>query len=161
MKFLLSDFWHVLLFPKGFKIRGSSEDVKRVYQEKGKSAFFDEYFLNEELLNFYSDITDQYKLRSGIFSSSTLFDSPELKPFLEPVFDVNFSSAKLRFEKNNPEAYSHIGSEVQVMPSQMIFIDDSSENIKAADFAGLHAIQYHDNEQMKKELSSLLANSQN
>lgn len=154
IKVLISDFWHVLLFPKDFQTRGSSNIVSKLID--GYAVFFDKYFVNEELLKFYAEVKKKQELQLAIYSSGTLFKKPELQPLLTPVFDQTYSSIDIRFEKNNPESYRFLAKELKVKTSEILFVDDSPNNIEVAKEAGVVTVHYHDNGQVMSEISKTL-----
>lgn len=155
IKVLLSDFWHVLLFPKSFKLRGDSKTVQRKLSQ-AELDFLEKYFLNEEVLSFCAKIKKEYQLKCGIYSSGNMFKAPELQTFLTPVFNHNFSSLEIRFEKDNPDSFKYIAKEFAVLPSEILFIDDSPKNIGAALEAGVRAVLYQNNVQLQSEVQKLL-----
>lgn len=148
IKVFISDFWHVVLFPKDFQIRGSSTKLSKVVGM--------EYTLNEELLTFYSKIKKEYSLQLAIYSSGSLFKMPELQPFLTPIFDKGYSVSDIRFEKDNPDSFRFLAKQFNVQTSEMIFIDDTPDNLEAAVEAGVMTVHYRNNEQAIAEINDLL-----
>lgn len=154
IKLILSDFWHVLLFPKDFSSRGKASSlIKQTFLHA--STFFDEYALNEDLLIFFSDLKKKYHIQLGIFSSGTLFRAAELDALLFPLFDEGISSSDIKFQKNDPVAYTFLAKKFSLLPSEVVFIDDSPHNIAAAKEAHVQAFHYHDNESIQRVVSEM------
>lgn len=76
--------------------------------------------------NWTNDIVKNYKL------------SPF--PHLLHYFDEVFESCKIGFSKPDPEIYSHVCSKMAVQPSEVIFLDDSPQNLKTAKGMGMLTI---------------------
>ncbi len=156
IKALVSDVWHVLFFPKDFEIRGHSDEIAQKIVGKNNPSFFDTYFLNQELLDYFVSIKKQHQLKLALFSSGTMYKEPELQPLLSPIFDKVFSSSAIRYQKNDPASYRYLSEQLNVALSELLFVDDSLRNIEAAREAGGVAIHYHDNQQVMNAIDSVL-----
>jgi len=71
-------------------------------------------------------------------------------------FDIAFFSFELACLKPNEKIYKHVIQQLNVQPSEVIFIDDNLKNIRAAESLGIQGILFHDTSQVKKQLSELL-----
>lgn len=148
IKVLISDFWHVLLFPKDFKMRGSSSVVSKIVGM--------EYAVNEELLAFYSQVKKEHEVQLAVYSSGTLVKTPEFQPLLVPMFERIFSTADINYEKDNPESFRFLAKQFDVLPSEMIFVDDVENNLEAAREAGVITVHYRSNLQVIGEIEQIL-----
>jgi len=61
-------------------------------------------------------------------------------PKLIPGFDAVFASHQLGLRKPEPEIFQHILQATGVAASDMLFFDDTAENVEAAKQAGLQAL---------------------
>lgn len=156
IKALVSDVWHVLFFPKDFEIRGHSDQIRQKIAKKDNPSFFDTYFLNQELLDYFVSIKKQHQLKLALFSSGTMYKEPELQPLLLPIFESAFSSSEIHYQKSNPASYQYVAKQLGVTLSDLLFVDDSARNIDAAREAGGVAIHYHDNQQVMNAIDSVL-----
>lgn len=152
MKALITDVSKVLLFSKDKSYSGS---LNELYKEKSSEAdfhFFDYYELNTELLNYYKTLKP--KLKVYILTSDAIQDAPELQPFWSNVVDKVFSASQMGTHKSKPEAYEKVLSELNMKPEEVIYVDDSEENLEAAKSVGLNTILYVDNGQVMAEIEN-------
>jgi FMN phosphatase YigB (HAD superfamily) len=149
VKVLLSDFSHVLVFPKDFSFRGS---LSKLVEDE------DPYFINEELFSFYKKIKEEYSLQLFIYTSGSVYTHSKMQNFVFPLFEKVFTSSGIGFHKNNPEAYLYLAKTIGADPSEIIFVDDSTRNASAAREAGLHGVDYHDNAQTIQTITQILEN---
>lgn len=63
-------------------------------------------------------------------------------------------SCELGIIKPDPAIYVHTCEQLDVRPSEALFLDDKRENVVAAAQVGLHAIQFNSIEQLKKDLAA-------
>jgi epoxide hydrolase-like predicted phosphatase len=75
---------------------------------------------------------------------------------IDGIFDHIFISAEVKLAKPDPRIYQHVINELQQDPSEMIFVDDFIENVKAAKAEGLHAIHFRYRDQALNELAEYL-----
>lgn len=146
MKTLLFDFSRVLLFPVNESYSGS---LNALYKEKMYTPgfdFFDYFKLNTELLDYLNIQKRLYSL--NIFTSESIQDAPELKLAINPLFDRVFSAIDIGFSKKDPRAYGQIGDYLELVTNQITFIDDSLENIEAAEESGMNTIVYRSNSEL-------------
>jgi HAD superfamily hydrolase (TIGR01509 family) len=72
------------------------------------------------------------------------------------VFDHIFISAELGLAKPDPEIYKVVIDSLDQDPSELIFIDDFIENVKAAREANLNAIHFRNRDQALADLAEYL-----
>jgi FMN phosphatase YigB (HAD superfamily) len=65
-------------------------------------------------------------------------------PKLQPHVDGLFCSGELGVEKPDARFYHTIASKLGIVPSDIVFFDDSLTNVAAAKAAGWHAFLYQD-----------------
>lgn len=75
---------------------------------------------------------------------------------IDQLFDRVFISAELNLAKPDDRIYQYVIKELGVPPSEIVFLDDFKENVRAARENGLHAIHYRNREQGLAELRELL-----
>lgn len=78
-----------------------------------------------------------------------------------PLFDHTFFSCDINMVKPNPEIYEYILDQMNVPAADCIFIDDLEHNCKAAEEAGMKAIQFKNTAQVKIQLTELLPDKPN
>jgi HAD superfamily hydrolase (TIGR01509 family) len=113
---------------------------------------------NTELFGYIKQLKADYKI--GLLSNasddwlSELFEADQLL-----LFEVTALSYETRFTKPMPEAYITIAERLDVPVEQCVFIDDQERFVTGAKEAGMRAIWYKDNAQLKTDLTRLLSNS--
>jgi putative hydrolase of the HAD superfamily len=75
---------------------------------------------------------------------------------IDGLFDHIFISAELELAKPDPAIYKHVIEKLGEDPSELLFIDDFSENIEAAREAGINAIHFRNRDQALFELAEYL-----
>ena len=154
IKAIICDFSRVLLFPKDKNYTGSLNELHR------KKAVIDNYNLhhhfqlNTELIEYLQNVKTKQDLY--LFTSETIQEAPELQPVLKETFIQIFSAIKLGISKKDPRAYKNITENINLSPHEVLFIDDTKENITAAKEAGLNVILYTDNKQLFLDLNNYL-----
>lgn len=148
---LLFDFSKVLLFPKDDTYTGS---LNALYKEKSSEPhfnFFDYFKLNLKLLDYLKSHINVFELY--MFTSESIQNAPELQPFIKPLFKQIFSALDMKYSKKDSEAYSEIANVLRVRSGDITFVDDSIENIQAAESAGLKTILFISNEELFRRLN--------
>lgn len=69
-------------------------------------------------------------------------------------FDDIYLSYKLGLMKPSKEIFDHVSASMGVEPGQCLFIDDSGENVKAAEKSGMEAIHFRSSGQLLSELET-------
>jgi FMN phosphatase YigB (HAD superfamily) len=122
-------------------------------QELGNDYHFFDYFgLNKNLLSKLAEMKN--KIQIYMITEGKIQNYPELKEKLEVVFDYDkiYSTGQLGLDKKTPAAYEYVIKDLGIKPHEILFIDDSEENSKAARDAGLQVIQYESEFQTIKAL---------
>jgi epoxide hydrolase-like predicted phosphatase len=123
-------------------------------------SFGDEFWggdrLDKKLVEFIGGLRGEYT--TALLSNAW----DDLRPLLvnlwkiDGIFDHIFISAEVKLAKPDPRIYQHVINELQQDPSEMIFVDDFIENVKAAKAEGLHAIHFRYRDQALNELAEYL-----
>jgi HAD superfamily hydrolase (TIGR01509 family) len=150
---LVTDVSRVLLFPKDKNYTGSLNSLHKQLAEDPKYKLFDHFEVNTELLDFYTSLKDELTLY--IFTSETIQDAPELQPYWR-VFAKIFSAQNMKTDKKDSLAYQMIAQDIQREPTEMLYIDDSIQNIDAANAADLQTIRYLDNKNVIAKIQEKL-----
>lgn len=151
IKYIVTDFSKVLLFPKDKNYHGSLNGLYKEIREKEDFSFFDYFEINQELLDFLKTLIEKYEL--SIFTSNIIQNDKALKPILEPIFkNIISANEDIGISKKEKESYMALAKKVSANLEEILYIDDSKKNIKAASEAGLKTIQYKNNEELIKKL---------
>jgi putative hydrolase of the HAD superfamily len=124
------------------------------------STFEDEFWggdrLDSHLVEFIQSLRGEYK--TVLLSNAWDNLRPLLKGLwkIDSVFDHIFISAELGLAKPDPEIYKVVIDSLDQDPSELIFIDDFIENVKAAREANLNAIHFRNRDQALADLAEYL-----
>lgn len=151
---LLFDLSYTLLFPKDISyIDELNALYKNTKQRSGTYKFFDRFYLNDELIDFL--LTRKNILELFMFTSGTIQNDPAIKGKLNNTFNDIFSAEMLSISKRDPEAYRTIAAMIHHKPKEVLFVDDSVENIDAAAYTGMQTLKYENNLLTIKYLNGL------
>jgi FMN phosphatase YigB (HAD superfamily) len=142
---LLFDFSRVLLFPKDLSYSGSLNSLYREHKDEPGFTFFDYFRLNIELLEFLDTLRDSCSFY--MFTSESIQNAPEIFPEIDKRFKKIYSALDIGFTKKDSEAYSYIAQDLGVVAAELLFVDDTQENIEAAQKAGLGTFLYKNNQE--------------
>lgn len=111
---------------------------------------------NEKLLEFAESLRPKYKL--GMLSNigpgaMDSFFSPRER---DELFDAVILSGDVGVVKPNPAIYELMAEQLSVSTRECVMIDDIEDNCAGADAAGMRAIHYRSNPQVKRDLAELL-----
>ncbi len=118
------------------------------------SSFAFQKTLNTELLSWFP-ILKQQGFNIGILSNApaSVKEQWEIKGIYDMV-DTVVISGETGFQKPNKEAFAVLFKQLDVLPHETIFIDDTEKSLEKANEIGYHPILFTDNEQLKKELQN-------
>ena len=114
--------------------------------------------LDEDLVNYLRGLRPQYK--TALLSNAW----DDLRQMIEEVwkfadaFDQMVISAEVGLVKPEPAIYEKVISDLNVVPTEAVFVDDFPENIAGAKAVGLEAIQFTSPEQTLGDLERMLDN---
>lgn len=154
IKALLLDFSRVLLFPKDTTYTGSLNEKHKELSGNADYKILDHFFLNDELISFLQGLKSKYII--CLFTSETIQDDPEFTSMLNSTFKKSYSGIKLGVTKKDSKSYIAIAKDLNLSPEEILFIDDSTENLQSAKEAGFNTIQYLNNEQVVEEIKTKL-----
>jgi len=110
---------------------------------------------NQILFDYVKTLETNYKL--GILSNaSASWLNKLLTPEQLALFDSSVLSYETGFVKPQPEAYELVASQLGVLPSECVFIDDQERHCTGAKEVGMQAILYTDVAQTKADLNQIL-----
>lgn len=114
-----------------------------------------DYTINKQVLGLIDSIkSNGYK--TGLLSNNTKEVGTILRERgLEKRFDVFLISAEIGLQKPSHEAFNVLTNSLGVMPSEMIFIDDSENSLRLSGEIGYHPILFTGYEKLKSDLTDL------
>lgn len=143
IKALLIDFARTLIFSVDENYAGGINDLYDKVKDDPDFKFFEYYKLNTKFLVYLDSIKGKIPLY--MFTSEFIQDDPAIKGKIYGIFKKIYSAKEIGMSKKDPDAYKFIAKDLNLSPDEVLFIDDSMENIAAAQKAGMNVIQYKDN----------------
>ncbi len=150
IKAIIVDFSRVILHPKDINYSGKLNDLHRdlsVQDEYNILGYFD---LNKALLNYLEKLKGAYKLY--IYTTDVIQDDPEIRKVIDPIFDNVYRAKDIGLSKQDTKSYEFIIKELKLDPEEILFIDDSIGNIKAAEKVGINTILFTSNKDLFEKL---------
>ena len=147
---LLFDLARVFLFAKDKNYKGELNSLHRSLSGKPGYKFSEYFYFNEELFS----ITEKLKFKTELymFTSGTIQEVADVQYKINGFFKEVYSAQKLGLSKKDPNAYLEIVAKIGKPQEDIVFIDDTKENILAAQEANLTTILYAGNFQLIEEL---------
>lgn len=113
--------------------------------------------MDYDLLDFINSLRPAY--RTGLLSNAWLGTRQNITTHwgsLNPYFDIVVFSAEIGLRKPGHEFFNWLLTRLEVQPDEAVFVDDFSENIKAAKALGLKTVQFCSPDQAKEDVLKLL-----
>ena len=115
---------------------------------------------DKELLSYIKSLRKHYKTAVLSNANHGTLDRKIGPQVLKECFDVVVVSADVGMVKPDPNIYLHTAELLGVEPQECIFIDDIDALVGGAQAVGMQAILYTGLKQLRTELETLLAKSQ-
>ena len=129
----------------------TSEELQQVFEEEQ---------INPNVLALVKQLKDQNVTTALLTNAHHEYIEPIIEQAqLNELFDKVFISSKLQMIKPSVEIFEHVVNQLDVKPSEAVFIDDNQRNVTGAEAAGLTGILYSELEIIKATLAELLAGS--
>ncbi|MEW6570556.1 MAG: HAD family phosphatase [Nitrospirota bacterium] len=141
-----ADYWSAIRQRTG--IDGEDEELR--------NEILNRFIVREEMIELVK------RLKSSGFVTAILSDQTNWLEEINQVssfsgnFDYIFNSFRLKKSKRDSLIFRDMCSAMGFEPDDVIFIDDSSENIERASAAGLVAIHFRNMQNLKRELLDLI-----
>jgi epoxide hydrolase-like predicted phosphatase len=113
---------------------------------------------NTELIEYARGLRPRY--RTGILSNSFVGarEREQAAYGFEDLVDEIVYSHEVGMSKPDPQIYALVCERLNVLPHEMVFLDDSGPCVAGAREAGINAIRYQNNAQALAEIKALLGN---
>ncbi len=150
IKYIISDFSKVLLFPRDKNYKGKLNDLHKKNLKSGDYDFWKQFELNQKLFDYYQSLSKKFEL--FIFTSRHIQDYPSVRKVLDTVFKKIFIALELEVKKDDPKAYQKLLELLGCQPKEILYVDDSQANIDAANEVGMEAILYKNTDSTISEI---------
>ena len=148
---ILFDFSRVLLHPRDPSYTGS---IDQLYERTLHKNFLSYFVLNEALLDFITEHKTTKQL--SLFSNAKILFDPYIQKRITGLFTQIFSAKKLGVSKKDPSSYLAIAASLHTAPTDILFIDDTKENLIYAHQAGLQTFHYTSNKSLLHTLHKIM-----
>jgi len=143
------EYWRRVRAALGFSTPQEIADFRREYFSGDR--------LDDELVDVIKELRPHYRI--GLLSNAP----DRLEAWLEEewgikhLFDAIVYSAKVGLAKPDQSMFHLVLEQLDVAPSEALFIDDFQRNIDAALALGMHAIHFTGTKSLQEELTRYLA----
>ena len=130
------------------------------YGKKVKEELFGKFF-NPGIIRETKDIIKQLKNDSRVVCGTNTIDSHYyylLNQGSYDIFDEVYASNLMGISKPDPDFYRYILKKEGIEPENIIFIDDTEENIISAQKIGINSILFTDSDSLKQQIKTLMSN---
>lgn len=141
------EMWQILLTPHGLKSKQSqAEFVAELYKDCG---------LRDEMRGLIGDL--RYRYRLAILSNATNRLTSLLTDQLSIAhcFELVVNSSEVGLAKPGKAVYLRTLALLQVLPEQILFIDNQARNTEAAEKLGINSLVFRNVKQLKADLLKL------
>lgn len=115
----------------------------------------DQHKIDEHVLSLAKKLkTLGYKV--GILSNNTSEKIEQMrKAGLMEIFDIVAVSTQIGFSKPEPEAFNIFIKQLNIKPTELIFIDDTEKSLEKSKEIGFYPIQYTGFAKLKSDLNEI------
>jgi len=118
----------------------------------------DDFYTDMDLFEYLKRLKGKYKLALlSVMPRNVQEIIREHFPEFEAVFDQVVISCDVHMVKPDPEIYQFTLNQIGCLADEVVFIDDTKENIEAAEKLGIRSILFKNREQAIDELETILA----
>jgi HAD superfamily hydrolase (TIGR01509 family) len=138
-------------FLESFKIEINEDNI--TFMVKALEEGIKKAIMFEGIEELIEELSEKYSL--GILSNTTCFESEVVKKWgIDGKFEAMVFSWEIGSIKPDKKNYEEICRKLRVKSGEVIFIDDTKENVEAAKKFGIKGIVFEGVEQLRKELPS-------
>ncbi|MFZ4619833.1 MAG: HAD family hydrolase [Bacteroidota bacterium] len=111
---------------------------------------------NQEIIPFVEAVKEQYRIAVLSNTCACHWEKVESISSIVKYFPGIFTSFDLGVMKPDRKIYEHVCSTMNVLPQEVLFIDDLAENISGAVNIGMKGIIFRDVQQLQTDFSDLM-----
>ena len=126
------------------------------YGKKVKEELFGKFF-NPGIIQETKDMIEQLKSISRVVCGTNTIDSHYyylLNQGSYEIFDEVYTSTLMGISKPDPDFYRYILKKEGVMPEEAVFVDDTEENVIAAQNIGIKSILFKSPNSLKAQIEN-------
>lgn len=141
------DFWAEIIKKLGISNSTTKEELKEDY--------FNSYELYPNVLKLTKELRSNYKVISISNLNEDMVSHISKEHGVSEIFDETFFSNEVGFKKPSLEIYKLVLKKLNILPKEMVFIDDIKDNTESAKSLGIKAILFKDKDSLVEELKRL------
>jgi len=141
METIVFDFSRVILFPKDQNYQGGLNKLHKDLSVKSDYKFLDNFKFNDELIKYLKLNKEKFELY--IFTTGNIQNTPEVQRKIKGIFNKIYTVTDLGLGKESSKTFNILAQKIGKKPEDILFIDDTLQNVEAAKKAGLKTIQYN------------------
>jgi len=135
------------------------EFVRKLSGKIGREIDFNEFIkfvldvqLNKNVVNLAKGLGKKYTV--AMLSDDCEPNTSKLRNAVKDAFHEFYFSNELGMRKPDKRIFRTVINKLYTKPDECLFIDDKSENVKAAKSVGMHAVQFVSYEKLLKDLKN-------
>lgn len=109
--------------------------------------------INPGMKDLVSKLNRKYKTVVTTNDNSVAFPHILKTQSTDKLFERQFISSDLGYQKPDPKYYKKMLQELGTSPNDVVYIDDKLENVQSAGRLGINSIHFKSKEQLVKDLS--------
>ncbi len=126
-------FWQGLREKKG--VKGTDEELR--------SEILDRFVLREEILQLVKELKTKGLTVAILSDQTNWLDELEKRHHFFHLFDHVFNSYHIKRSKREVQLFRDVASWMGLKPGQVLFVDDSPQNVQRATEAGMKAVVFN------------------
>lgn len=154
---IVFDLSRTLLFPKNKNYKGELNGLYKEVSGDTDFNFFNYFYLDAETLSFLEILKDKCDLY--IFTTGSIQNDPKIKKRLLSIFKRIFSAEEMKLFKKDPKSYKEISKALNRSPQEIVYVDDSKENLEAARLADFNVVLFSNYSSLRKSLEFYLSST--
>jgi putative hydrolase of the HAD superfamily len=120
-----------------------------------KAEFDKPQHLDEAVIKIIKKIREKYKTALASNSNSDYLIEMLQRNKLDDLFDEVIISGEVGYSKPSAEFFEYLLKKLDLLPSQVVFIDDTPQNVVSAEALGIKSIGFTDALALKDDLIGL------
>jgi putative hydrolase of the HAD superfamily len=137
-----------------------AQRATRLYGEKGRYAVVEWAVrlgdIDHDVRRLIEGLKPTYRV--ALLSNATSRLDDDLRAHhIDNLFDVVFNTSSIGVAKPSPAVFQHVSETLALAPSQWLFIDDTEENVAAAEAYGVSAHHFRDLATLQAWITSTLS----
>lgn len=140
------EYWKALRYETG--VRGSDPELR--------AEILNRFVLRNDMIELVRGLRGMGKTLAILSDQTNWLDELDERDHFFRHFDFVFNSYHLHKSKRDPTVFDDVCRSLGVSPGEVLFTDDSQDNVRLAQSQGLIAIQFLGTDQFREELQPII-----